>query len=101
LRYFRLVGRVCGKELASKDQGIDNDGTIMVVSAGPKKCAVAVTILPRPIAEPLHDLRLGHLAWDGKIPLQTVLRGDGGKEIIHRSSTDALQHGLAIGIRLR
>ena len=99
LRNFRLVRRVRCKELAARDERVDDDGAIVIVNAGSEEDRVAVTAFVRTLAEPVHDLGFGHLTGNFEIAVETVFGWDGREQIIDRTRADGFEHRLTVGWR--
>src|ERR1700678_3066413 len=72
LRKFGLVRCVGGEEFSALHQRVDDYGTVMEVSTGSEKTAVAFAVFFRTLFEPIDDFRLGHLARDREIARQTI-----------------------------
>ncbi len=98
---LRLIWGIRRQKFAAGDQRVNDNGTIVRISSCPKKSRVAVAVLSRTLAEPIHDLRLSHLAGHSKIAIQPVLGRDGREKIVNRADADGLQHGGPIGGRFR
>ena len=93
---LRLIGSVGGKELAARDQRIDDYWTIVVVRPRPQKGRTTIAVLARPLAKPVDNLRLRHLPRDFQVALKPVLGGDMRKQVVNRAHADCLQHRFAV-----
>ena len=97
LRNFCLIGCIGGKELAARNQRVNDHRPVVQVRAGAQKRAQAVAILARAFAEPLYDFRLRHLPGNFQIALQAILFRDRREQIVNGSRTYNFQYGFAVG----
>jgi hypothetical protein len=62
LRDFGLVGGVGGEELAALDEGVDDDGLVVLIDAGAEEAGVAVGVVVGVGTEAVDDLGFAVLA---------------------------------------
>ena len=87
---LRLIGSVGGQELTARNQGINDDRSIMEIGARAQKAGVALAVLTRALAKEVDNLGLGHLARDVEIAGQPVLRRNRCKQIVDRAQANRL-----------
>ena len=99
---FGLVGGVAGEEFAALDEGIDDDGLVVLVDAGAEEAGVAVGVLVGVGAETVDDFGFAVLARDVEVAGDAELGGDGGEEVVDGADAgrDFMRwhlHGGAVG----
>ena len=99
MRELGLIGRIGGEEFATLHERIDHDRAVMGVGAGAEETGVAVAVFLGALLEPVHDFGLGHLARDGQIAVETILRWNRREKIVDGTDPDRLEHGVAVGGR--
>ena len=100
LAHLRLVRRVGGEELASREDDVDDRGDVVVVDPRPEKRELGpgVDVPCRELLDVTHELGLPERGRDVELAVESDTDRHLLEELVHGRHADRREHLLAIGV---